>query len=164
LLTESSVLSGCRYHSDNQQYDFRTAPRKDYYQFGTDICTEDSNGIFSEYPIATHFISPVFWWRLSACRIIGSQKHKIFGDGKSVETISESIISRLTKPQMGFACMDGYKASLLVKMFHQQIKRFGKKANFVVMGHPKLTTPYSLRTLDRFISSCFKFNTFKTLP
>jgi peptidoglycan/xylan/chitin deacetylase (PgdA/CDA1 family) len=163
IKNDSSVLCGCHYDSDNQQYDYRAAPYTDYYQFNKDICIADKKGIFNEYPISTHITSPLFWWKLSLLKIFNTKEQKIFGDGKSIETTPESIISRLTKPQMGFACMDGYKASLLVKMYHQQIKKFGEKANFVVMGHPKLATLFSLRALDRFISSCFKFDTFKTL-
>jgi hypothetical protein len=163
IKNDSSVLCRCHYDSDNQQYDYRSAPYTDYYQFNKDICTADKKGIFNEYPISTHITSPLFWWKLSLLKIFNTKEQKIFGDGKSIETTPESIISRLTKPQMGFACMDGYKASLLVKMYRQQIRKFGEKANFVVMGHPKLATSYSLKTLDRFISSCFKFDTFKTL-
>jgi hypothetical protein len=97
-------------------------------------------------------------------RILKSEKHQIFGDGKSVETTSQSILSRLTKPQMGFACMDGYKSSLLFKMREQQLKKYGQDSHFVIIGHPKLATPYSVKTVDKFVAeSIAQHHIFETL-
>jgi hypothetical protein len=167
LDTDSSVLSGMNYDSDNQQYDYRDAPYKDFYCFNSDICKENSNGLFNEYPIATHIISPVFWWKLSVLKILskitGEGEHKIFGDGRSVETTSESIISRLTKPQMAFACMDGYKSSLLFKMQEKHLRQFGKNSHFVIIGHPKLASSYSVGMLDKFILESIIDNSFEIL-
>jgi hypothetical protein len=152
LKIDSSVLSGLYYNSENQKYDYRNAPCKDYYQFSRNICEEDTNGQFSEYPISTFIVSPLFWWKLTRLRILSAKGHKTFGDGKSIESTSLSILSRLARPQMGFACMDGYKSSLLSKMREEHLKKFGKDARFVVIGHPKLTTPYSIKMIGRFVS------------
>jgi peptidoglycan/xylan/chitin deacetylase (PgdA/CDA1 family) len=163
LKVDSSVLHGCYYNSDNQQYDYRNSPAKDKYSFNEDVCKEDTRGAFVEYPIATHPISFLFWWKLSFIKLLKSRKHVNMGDGVSVETTTQSILTRLTKSQLGFACMDGYKSSLLYEMKKQQEKRFGPAANFVVLGHPKLTTPYSLKVLDEFINMCVDKNKFDVL-
>jgi hypothetical protein len=161
LKIDSSVLSGLYYNSDNQQYDYRNAPYKDYYRFGGNICEEDTNGQFSEYPISTHLVSPLFWWKLSLLRILKVKGHETFGNGKSIESTTSSILSRLTKSQMGFACMDGYKSSLLFTMQEKHLKAFGKDACFVIIGHPKLATIYSIKNLDKFITDSFDRHSFE---
>jgi hypothetical protein len=161
LKIDSSVLSGLYYNSDNQQYDYRNAPYKDYYRFSENICEEDAGSQFIEYPISTHMISPLFWWKLSLLRILKAKGHKPFGNGKSVESTSSSILSRLTKSQMGFACMDGYKSSLLFAMLEKHQKTFGTDARFVVIGHPKLATAYSIKIIDKFITDSFDRHSFE---
>jgi hypothetical protein len=165
LSADSSVIYGMYYNSDNQKYDYRNAPYKDKYQFYKDICAEDTNGPFAEYPIATHNVSPIFWWKLSLLRILrlNKEKHKTWGDGKPIETNSQSILSRLTRPQMSFACMDGYKSSLLINMRESQQKVFGQDACFVIIGHPKLTTPYSLKMLEQIIKKYVEVDDFMVL-
>jgi peptidoglycan/xylan/chitin deacetylase (PgdA/CDA1 family) len=163
LRIDSSVLHGCYYDSNNQQYDYRNSPAKDRYSFSKDVCLEDIHGNFTEYPISTHLVSFLFWWKLSFLKLLKSKKHVVMGDGISVETTAQSIFTRLTKSQMGFACMDGYKSSLLYKMRKQQEKKFGQEANFVILGHPKLTTPYSIKILDEFIWTCMNKDIFDIL-
>jgi hypothetical protein len=64
---------------------------------------------------------------------------------------------------MGFVGMDGYKSSLLFKMREKHLKIFGKDARFVVIGHPKLATLYSIKVLDKFINESLAHHTFETL-
>jgi peptidoglycan/xylan/chitin deacetylase (PgdA/CDA1 family) len=161
LKIDSSVLSGLYYNSDNQQYDYQNAPYKDYYRFNKNIDREDEKGSFEEYPVSTHTVFPAFWWKLSLLKILHNKGHKPFGNGRSVETTSESIISRLTRAQMGFACMDGYKSSLLFAMREKHQKTFGTDARFVVIGHPKLATAYSIKTMDKFIADSFDRHSFE---
>jgi peptidoglycan/xylan/chitin deacetylase (PgdA/CDA1 family) len=164
LRIDSSVLCSMYYDSDNQQYDYRNAPDKYYYRFNENVCMDaGADGVFEEYPISTHIISPLFWWRLSLLRILKIKGYHTFGDGKSVETTSQSIMSRLIKSQRGFACSDGYKSSLLFKMRDQQLKTFGQTANFVILGHPKLATPYSIKNLAKFIAKFVDIDTFQIL-
>jgi hypothetical protein len=163
LKIDSSVLCGLYYNSDNQQYDYRNAPCKDYYRFEKNICENVDEGSFNEYPISTNTVSPLFWWKLSFLRLLGSKDHKTFGNGKSIETTSQSIISRLTRTQPGFACMDGYKSSLLFKMRNEHSKRFGKDSCFVIIGHPKLATPYSIKVIDNFVAKSILHHTFEVL-
>jgi peptidoglycan/xylan/chitin deacetylase (PgdA/CDA1 family) len=163
LQIDSSVLCGMYYNSDNQKYDYRKVTNKDYYRFNKNVCVDVDGGGFSEYPITTHIISPLFWWRLSLLKILNTKNHNTFGDGESVNTTSESIISRLTKSQMGFACMDGYKSSLLFKMRKEQIKIFGYDSNFVILGHPKLATPYSISLFNKFVDKYINIDKFEIL-
>ena len=44
--------------------------------------------------------------------------------------------------------VDGFKASLLERAYHQYSRR--GKADFVVIGHPKALTRYSLQMLESF--------------
>ena len=65
---EFSVIPGKWYYSDAQEYDYRTAPQKDRYNFSEDICRENQQGQYIEYPISI----------LELSRFIGILSDKFF--------------------------------------------------------------------------------------
>lgn len=145
---DSSVLPGNRYDSPWQQYDYVESPRKGAYDFEKDICREEFEGRFREVPISTFRLSPLFYWKLAFNRLLKQKKHRNFGDGESVKTSSSSIRDRLTRYSWAYAAMDDYKSSCLWKAFcrTKEISDI-----FTVIGHPKLTTPYSARMFEKFL-------------
>ena len=60
------------------------------------------------------------------------------------------MLRMLTRPSNALASMDGLRASLLEKAFAAN-KSVDPQGNFVVIGHPKAVTPYSLQKLDHFL-------------
>jgi hypothetical protein len=58
--------------------------------------------------------------------------------------------ARLTQPSTSVVSVDGYKASFLAEAA-EEYRRKGRD-DFVVIGHPKALTPYSLEKLDQFLA------------
>lgn len=152
IRADSSVCPGTSYDSDCQKYDYTRAPLKSIYRFSSDICKEDPSGYFIEVPISMIRVSPYFHWKLAftklAVKCRGGAKFKRMGDGLSVKTASCSILTRMTRTVQTMATIDEFKASLLKKAYIKAFKQGDKF--FCVLGHPKLTTPYSIKKLGEF--------------
>ena len=150
LLIDSSVYPGNYYNSTHQAYDYRNCPKKSIYRFDEDICAESEFGRFVELPLSTIMLSPIFYWKLVVTKLMKAARHKNFGDGVSVKTTSDSIKERLLKKTSGFVTIDGYKCSYLKRAYN--LKK-DKEEILCVIGHPKLATPYSVKTLAKFCAS-----------
>ena len=146
LIADSSVCPGATYDSPQQQYDYSQAPHADFYRFDDDICVENPNGGFWEFPITMHNVSPVFHWQLVANKLLKRPEHRTWGDGFAVKTTNESIVARLTSRQFCQATIDGFKIKFLPEAYRQH----HDSQLLTVLGHPKLATPYSVRQLQRF--------------
>lgn len=144
---DSSVYAGNAYHSPQQDYDYRTAPCGRTYRFSSDINVPVTDGKLTELPISYHPVSPLFYWRLVAQRLSKRRCHRRLGDGVSVKTTGSSIRERLTHRTNGFATIDESKISYLWEAY-KAAKRRGD-TDFCVIGHPKLATEYSLKTLEK---------------
>ena len=151
---DSSVFAKSSYYSLAQQYDYRDIPNKTYYSFEDDICIENPRGSFIELPLTTMKISPFFYWKLALVRIMKRPIHTKWGDGKTVESSKESLVKRLTTCSWAYATIDEFKSSYLNIMFRRFLKKLGKDDYFVIIGHPKLATPYSVQKFEQF---CAKY-------
>jgi len=148
---DSTVYKDGLNSSRTHYYDFRGMPQKSHYRFETDPVKEDPEGYFHEVPISTFRVSPLFFWKFAWTKKFGSQKHKVFADGIGAGgTSGSSMLRLLTRSSDALASMDGLRASLLQKAFAANRRR-DPEGNFVVIGHPKAVTPYSLEKLDRFL-------------
>lgn len=58
--------------------------------------------------------------------------------------------------------MDGYKSGLLIKSLKKYEEKYSSNDFFIVIGHPKATTPYSLDKLDRFLEKNKESHEFTT--
>ncbi len=142
--------------SQTHYYDFRGMPQKSRYRFETDPLREQEDGYFLEVPISVHRVSPLFFWRYALTKKFSSGKHRLFADGIGAGgTSNASLLRMLTRPTKSIVSMDGLRASLLTKALKAQAKR-EPEGNFVVIGHPKAVTPYSLEQLDRFLHAAKK--------
>ena len=148
---DSTVICGAKSKWDSHGYDFTDAPTQSHWFFDDDPLVMNSTGAFLEIPIASHQVSPDFYWRFLATKKLGGIIHSPLGDGVPVELSKHSLINKLFSRSIGEVSMDGYKASLLKKAANQY-ERMGK-TSFVVMGHPKALTRYSLQQLEAFIVS-----------
>ena len=145
---DTSVCPGMWYNSSQQKYDYRKCPNESSWDFCNDICQEEKNGRLLEIPIATHLLSPVFYWKLILKRFIKSSEHQLMGDGKAINTTVESIWERVTKKTLGIATIDGFKISYLKDAYFVYKKK--QKKIFCILGHPKLATAYSIKKLEEF--------------
>lgn len=150
IICDSSVCPGMYYSSSHQKYNYISTPAKDLWHFKNDICKEDRcNDSILEVPISTYHLSPVFWWKYVITKLLKPVNHKLYGDGKSVKTNTESIKERLFKRSMGLATIDGYKISYFMDIY-RKYKNDGH--NYLcIIGHPKLSTPYSIERLKSIV-------------
>ena len=162
---DSTVYSNGYHVSKNQFYDFRNVSQyKTKYTFSDDITIEDSKGFFTEYPISSYRVSPFFFWRFAFEKIKKSKKHISFGKGKAINKPKRELFRLLTKYSNSVVSIDGFKASFMQKAFMKYVKNTNNEGNFVLIGHPKAFTPYSLLKTKEFIAKNYKehkFSVFK---
>lgn len=147
---DSTVYPGGHRGGTVQPYDFRAAPARSRWRFESDPLVEDANGAFLEVPIASRRLTPDFFWRLAAARKVGGARHRPFGDGEAIAMDGGDLVARLTAPSTSVVSIDGYKASFLDSAA-ADYRRRGLE-DFVVIGHPKAFTPFSLDRLDQFLA------------
>ncbi len=148
---DSTVYANGRSGGSTQPYDFAGAPEKSRWRFGADPLVEDANGAFLEVPIASRRVHPEFFWRFAAMKKMGGKRHRAFGDGRPIAMEGGDLVRKLVRPTHSVVSMDGYKASFLADAAAQYRER--ELEDFVVIGHPKALTPYSVDRLDAFLAS-----------
>lgn len=156
---DSSVFAGAYFESTDYFFDFRNAPKKDKYLFEKDVCEEVENGFFTEYPISSFKYSPLFYWRLYILGRLFPSQHKMLGDGVFLAQPGRKK-SVLTNFTWNHVSTDGFYASKLEACLKAKSKRQDKE--FVVIGHPKGNTLYSLRKLEQFVRDNYTKQAFKT--
>jgi hypothetical protein len=100
-------------------------------------------------PIASRRVAPGFFWRFAAVKKLGGARHRTFGDGAAIPPESGDLLRKLLRPSHSVVSIDGYKASFLERAAAEYRARGFE--DFVVIGHPKALTPYSLDKLDAFL-------------
>lgn len=150
LKYDSSVFPGGHFVSPHYDFDFRKAPNKAKYRFEDDVCSEDENGYFTEYPISSWHYSPLFYWQLYVLGRLDPINHKMLGDGKflSQPGRKKAVLTRFT---WNHVSADGFYASKL-KMIFESFKKKGR-SDMVIIGHPKSLTRFSLNKLDEFVNT-----------
>ena len=154
---DSSVQTGQYCISQYQNYDFRYCPQKSEWRFEDNPNVEIENGFFTEYPISIAKES-IFHYILRRLRYkyAHTELSKIaWGDGMSINednTASGGIdkIKRLMGHRYVVASIDKIDADSLESVYSQQKKKGTK--TFVVIGHPKNLSPYSIGKLEIFIT------------
>lgn len=164
VLIDSTVYPNGFYQSDHQSFDFRGAPmHKTKWQFSEDPVMEDQNGIFTEIPISSIKVSPLFFWKFAFTKILKQKKHQAYGNGNAISMNKSQVFKLLLKPSYSVVSMDGYKAVLLNKALKKYEKLEEEETNFVVIGHPKAFSKYSLKKLEGFIEQNHINHNFTTL-
>ena len=135
--------------SKTHYFDFRNVPVLNQWRFENDPLIEESDGFFYEIPISASVVSPLFFWKFAITKKFPIQKHKMFGDGIPVGSSNTSIFKMLTSYSYAAVSCDGYKSSLLNKAYRKILKTGNK--HFVIIGHPKAISNYSLNKIDTFI-------------
>jgi peptidoglycan/xylan/chitin deacetylase (PgdA/CDA1 family) len=157
---DSTVYAGGRSQGEIQPYDFRGTPGRSRWRFDTDPLVEDPEGPFLEVPIASRRVGPAFFWRFALAKKLGGARHRAFGDGRAIPMGRADMIRRLCLPSASVVSMDGYKASFLARAAREYRAR--GMEDFVVIGHPKALTPYSLERLDAFLAGVGETETFSS--
>lgn len=163
ITVDSTVFPNGFYHSANQYFDFRQCPQKNTWQFEDNPCQEKTNGSFLEVPIASKQLSQWFFWKLALTKLQKNEKHENFGDGRPVKSSKTELLRMMAFPSTSVVSMDGYKAAFMEKAFQKWKTHYGNNGYFVVIGHPKAMTPFSLNKVKEFIERHHKHHRFSTL-
>jgi len=148
LKYDSSVFPGGKMTSGEYAFDFTTAPKLSHYSFSSDVCVLDENGPFIEYPISSWNYPPSFYWRLYLLGRLFPEKHKMMGDGSFLAQPGRkrSVLTRYTNNHVS---TDGYYSVMLQEILSSYEKNHF--TDFVVIGHPKGMTKFSLGKLEEFL-------------
>lgn len=160
---DSTVFPGGYKSNEVYHYDFREVPNKTRWQFYKKLTVEDKDGPFTELPIASYLYHPSFFWKLFMLGRLMPSQHKPIGDGKPVNSNDGGKGVLLTKSNRLPVSLDGYFATKMSAALHQ-IEKQNIGDDFVVIGHPKAVTNYSLKVLEKFIveqKKKYDFLTFK---
>lgn len=154
---DSSVIAGDFMMTNNYAIDFREAPLKSKYRFEDDVCIENDEGSFLEYPISSLRYSPLFFWRLYILGRLFPSKHKMIGDGIFISQggRKKRVLRTFTT---GHVSTDGYYASKLDAALSKAINM--QHEEMVVIGHSKGNTEFSIKALQAFIEKNHKKHQF----
>ena len=157
ILIDSSVCNRRKCEGNFQAYDYRKVPHLSAYRFSDDVQREEKNGKLLEVPIA--FTRP-----MSSLRYLYKKrqyaKHRIsckqMGDGVSFDgsmswgAKMKYQLAKLVSPMSFAASIDFGSVDCLLDIYREHDKE--NKKYFVLIGHPKATSPASLDALERFVS------------
>ncbi|TYP95622.1 Polysaccharide deacetylase [Fodinibius salinus] len=147
---DSTVYQGGYQEDEARYFDFRCAPKTTKWKFENNPLAPDKSGSFLEIPISSYKVSPFFYWKLAFTKLLDNPKHKTLGDGGPLPAAKKWILQKLLLPSNTVVSIDGYKASFLERAFdYYQTDK--PDADFVIIGHPKALTKYSLQKFEEFI-------------
>ncbi len=159
---DSTLFKDGKNSSETHYFNFENMPKNGEWNFESDPLKEESKGFFKEIPISAYRLSPLFFWKLVFFKKFGGAEHKVFGDGVAAGGSKFDKLRMLSRFTHSVVSIDGYKASFLQEAYSAFLNRLDEK-HFVVIGHPKSMSDYSLKQLEKFIinSGREKFKTFK---
>ncbi|MBL4775401.1 MAG: polysaccharide deacetylase family protein [Mariprofundus sp.] len=147
---DSTVFKNGRALSETHAFDFTAAPALTHWMFDSDPCVPSEAGHFKEVAISSMRVSPLFFWRLAYIKIFGDKLlHSSFGDGVPVSNSRNDLLRMLTCYSNSTVSVDGYKSSCLIQAYQAAQKRGDDY--FVVIGHPKALTNYSLKNINHWL-------------
>lgn len=157
---DSSVLRGEHTIGKYQTYDYRKVPSKSKWCFYYNHKEENISGKMTEYPISTLVVPSVLY-------LFNKQKkHKEFedvkssklkwGDGVGIGYPGNRILVLNKKIGMFFG-KKSIRASIdigvdLEKVYNYSTS-FYKGEDFVIIGHPKALSPFTIDVLEKFIKN-----------
>ena len=157
ILKDSTVYPEGYYQSQKQVFDFRKVPKYTTgYRFSTDLVSIDANGDFEEIPISSIKVRPTFFWRFALEKIKKRPEHVSYGDGAAIAMSKTEILRLMTFSSYSVVSIDGYKSKLITSAFKKYKQKATGPQNFVLIGHPKAFTPYSLKKLTHFLKRTVK--------
>ncbi len=150
IYMDSTLFKNGKNDSQTHYFNFKDMPSKTEWSFEDDPLKEEKNGFFKEVPISAYRLSPFFFWKLVYFKKFGGIEHQGFGDGTAAGGSRIDKLRMLTKYTHSVVSIDGYKASFLEKAYRSFLEKKALK-NFVIIGHPKSMSEYSLKKLEQFI-------------
>lgn len=158
IKVDSSVYRGNQAKGKYNEYDYRRVPKKTSWKFASNHKEENNNGGMTEYPISTIVVQAVKYL------INKRAKHPEFddikeskqrwGNGIGLGAPGNKIQILIRKVEMLFG-NKAIRASIeesenLEKVYCYSVEYY-QGEGFVIIGHPKNITPYSIAVLEKFI-------------
>ncbi len=153
ILFDSTVFKNGQNLHGSHYYNFKNTPNKTIWKFSNNPIIEDPKGEFIEIPIASYKISPFFFWKFVFIKKFGNSKHKSYGNGYAVKSSIKHKLKLLFSWSNTVVSIDGFKSSYLQKAFDNYIKKYNSDFHFVIIGHPKALSKFSLNNLDVFLKA-----------
>lgn len=164
LSIDSSVLSGLKFFSENQWYDYTSIPNKSHYRFGSDITKEEVDGGVIEVPITTKYISKTSYFLHQIYKKKNARLLQRWGDGKAIIPAHYNNYTRIKKvlarDNYIMASFDDAGGRWIKNIFDKQLL---EDKDLVIISHPKLLTPYSFTKMDEFFSYAVGKTKFMTM-
>jgi hypothetical protein len=155
---DSTVIPGAFSSTGTHEYDFKTAPADSRWRFSDDPSKEDRGGRFLEIPIGAQTLGPWFFVKFSATKLLSrgnSGRFSQFGDGSPIGSSKREILVKFLKKSVAPISCDGYRSASIENSYFKAINK-NPNADFVVIGHPKAQSRFSLETIDRCIATMKK--------
>lgn len=156
---DTSVLSGAKAKSKYQSYNYTKIPAYSPYRFNDDICVDDKDGYFTEYPISSVAMSG---FRYSVIKSFLSKRFRTqpdsskYGDGCGIGIPGgryDHLIHKLKRiftSSVIYAAIDGFLSLYLENIYSYTVRN--NTDVFVIIGHPKIISDNSIRNFERFIN------------
>ncbi|HLG35462.1 MAG TPA: hypothetical protein VI757_11330 [Bacteroidia bacterium] len=156
IVYDSSVYKGGSRVSVQYDFDFSSAPSKTSWRFEDDPLKENPSGPFQEIAMTAQMLSPIFFWKLFLLGRMNPGRHKPVGDGfpLAVPGYRKQILTQFT---LHCTSADGYFASE-IETASRNTAQQNSGNEFVVIGHPKAMTKYSIEKLEVLIPKLQKNN------
>lgn len=161
LKLDSTVFKNGVKKDDVYFYDFSDCPDKTRWLINDDLTKEDKDGDLLEIPISSYTYKPFFFWQLFGWGKLFPSKHKPLGKGYPLSSGGDGKKKLLTQKNTLPVSLEGYFAKKLphALKYNQSLNNGN---DFVVIGHPKALTLYSVKQLEKFINKVKNEHTFKT--
>ncbi len=158
IIIESSVFKGGFSRTPIQNFDFRNAPGDNFWKFNHDPLEQDSHGHFVELPINSFNLYPDHYFRLMFLKLIQSKIHQSFGNGTPAKHSKKELLKLFYSKTTSAVSMDGLKSNYLISAKKKAKEKYGNDSFFVVIGHPKAQSAFSLSKITEFIKHSLKYN------
>ena len=158
---DSTLYFNGKSNSETHCFNFCGMPNKLSYHFEDDPLVECGYGKFLEVPIASYKVPALFFWKLLVAKKLGGRLHTTYGDGSAAGAGILDKLRMLLMSTHSVVSVDGYKSSFLADAFDHYCEHFSG-GEFVVIGHPKAFSQYSLSKLDSFLAYSTKNHSFGT--
>lgn len=160
IKNDSSVVKGEFREGKYHTYDYRNVPSKTPYRIGNDLKRENPEGGMYEYRISTIEVPALFYllnkYRINSDLLHIKETKQIWGDGVGIGYPGNRFQILWAKLAMllGKRSICAYiEVGNDLEKLYQYYKKHYSNDDFVMIGHPKILSPYAISVLDFFISN-----------
>lgn len=147
---DSTVYPKGYLKSKDQWFDFKNIGfKKTNWKFSNNLVAEDNTGEFLEVAISSFKVFPPFFWKFVMVRLLKTPEHVAYSKSSAVGPSKLHILKLLLWPSYSVVAIDGFKANYLENAF--QFYKSKNLQDFVIIGHPKAFTPFSMKKFKQFI-------------